>query len=111
MRTPTIPTSYASAASMLGSRDSRVVPSVRATRIERAGDGAIALRYHATVVAVWHPDGSVNAFASRHRTVTTKARINCAISSRGARVYQYKRAWYMRRADGTSVNFYDGVRA
>lgn len=99
---------------ILGSRDKRTVPSVRATVITRGYDGeGIRVSYHGTTVVIAHQDGSFTLNSGGYRTSTTKARIN---DYSNAQVYQKNYKWFVTQAinrghlrDGDVV-FYGGMR-
>lgn len=65
---------YNTATTKLGSRDSRKLGNN--TYLQRRGDAAIAIKYHATDVLTFHADGRTVYDSGGWRTVTTKARLN-----------------------------------
>lgn len=93
---------------ILGNRNRKMVPSVRATQIIRRSATVIAIRYHETDVVRVHQDGTYELNTAGFRTVTTKARIN---QYSPARVYRSKHVWYVDDAQGNFVGkFEDGMR-
>ncbi|NDB82188.1 MAG: hypothetical protein EB127_05520 [Alphaproteobacteria bacterium] len=105
-----IPNSYISALGFLNGRDSRYVPGVRGTSINRINNDKIAMYYHNTPVVIWEPD-MVTLNASSYYTYTTKQRINQGIKGSGYSVYQYKHQWYLHQMDGNVViPFFNGMK-
>ena len=107
---------YAYLDNFLSKRDSRTVPSIRATYINRMADGSITVQYHRTIVVRADKDGTFTLNSGGYRTATTKERIK-AYSP--AVLYQKAHRWYLapRNQDGTinwakdaRVEFYDGMR-
>jgi len=99
---------YAEAAAFLGGRDSRTIPSIRSTSVERLSEsGNIGLRYHGTYVVVYRANGTYVLRSGGWRTNTTKSRIN---DFSPARVYQRNFQWYiMVRCETKPWPFHDGI--
>lgn len=89
-----IPTSYESAKHYLNGRDSKNVRGVRSTKVCKTSDG-YALRYHMTDVVTWLDNGEVIISNNGFQTLTTKKRINDAISSVGY-VFQKNHEWFFK---------------
>jgi len=112
----TIPRTYSEAALLLSqARNARKgKPVANNTRLFRRSDSMIALRLHDTDVVEYHADGSLRLFTGGWTTVTTKDRINQALSNR-AGVWSRKGRWYIgtRAADGwgygEGVPFDEGI--
>ncbi len=78
----------------------------------------IGLQYHNTDVVTFTPDG-LTLTSGGWRTVTTKERINWALSSLGVRLFTHQGTWYLEKGfnwdtrkatlEQTPV-FYDGIR-
>lgn len=110
MRASKVPGSYKSAESFLNGRDSKAVPGIRATSVNRIGDDKIALYYWDTPVVIWQSNGNTILHTKGHYSRTTKDRMNQGMKDLGICVYQYKHDWYVRYLDGNYVTpFYDGV--
>jgi hypothetical protein len=96
---------------LLGDANYKALPSLRATRIERASDGTIKLFHHGTAVVKWYPDGGIELNSGGYTTTTTKARINDALTGTPYHVFQRKGNWFIFNADnGYERGFYDGVK-
>jgi hypothetical protein len=84
--------------------------SGRASEVHRLEDGRIAVRYQATDVVIYRPDGTTELHTGGWQTATTKERIN---TYSRARVSSDKGVWYVMgpsrwdRKDATL--FYDGM--
>lgn len=65
---------------------------------------------HMTTVVKYYPNGKVTLHSGGHRTVTTKERINCFITS-GWGVYQKDYDWYLwnTQVKGSPFDFVDGM--
>ena len=100
-----IPNNYWAADSFLNGKNNKVVRGKRATYVTRLNDTSIALVYHHTPVVTWHSDGNAVLQTNGHYSLTTKKRINQAISGH---VYQQKRCWYYSK-DGNVVPFKEGM--
>lgn len=101
--------SHSEASTYLGSKTDRPLPG-RATRLQRREDGSIAVRYQATDVVTYRPDGTIALDSGGWLTSTTKARIN---EYTRAHVYAVKGQWALSdgpswEARQTSV-YYDGM--
>lgn len=104
-----IPTNFNDAVKFLNGRKEKVVPGIRGTRIKVIDDNTVSLYYHTTPVVTWDNSNNTKLNSGGHRTVTTKARINMAISNRGY-VYQRNGDWYFHDCNGNITNpFYDGI--
>lgn len=89
------------------------------TYLERRGD-AIAVKLHATDVVTFHPDGSAELSTGGWFTVTTKARMNDALSC--GQVYSDRGEWFYipnarqgtypdwKAERSTRVRYFDGLR-
>ena len=86
-----IPTSYQSAATFLSGKNRKVVRGKRATEILRVSDNCISLYYWSTPVVTWYSDGKTVLRTGGHKSVTTKRRINQAISGN---VWQRNFEWW-----------------
>jgi hypothetical protein len=88
--------SYYSASLWMGSKTDRPFPHGRATRVVKREDNGIAIRYHETQVVTYYPDRIVLDSGGYH-TLTTKARINEALSALDCHVSlsQIKGVWYL----------------
>ncbi len=91
---------YQTAETYLGKKTDRPLPG-RFTRLQRRDDGSIAVRYHATDVITYRPDGTIRADSGGYRTMTTKARI---AEYSPIRVSQTRGLWYV--GDGL---YQDGI--
>ena len=81
-----IPASYREAKAFLGNRNYRDIRGKRATCIEYSGED-IVMVYHRTSVITFRPNGDIVLNAGNWQSVTTKRRINDALSD-FACVYQ-----------------------
>lgn len=74
-------------------RDRRSKPIDNNTRVEKRGEGAYALRLHATDIATFYEDGRITVNSGGYRTVTTAARLNAYVTR-----HRYAEAgtWYVR---------------
>lgn len=105
----------------LGKRSSKLVKGKRATKLHRLSDGTIALRYHATDVVLATPGGRVILESGGWRTLTTKTRMNEALSQlprdpegsyRRFQVSSDRGVWYVSVPKGDSyesVVYKDGM--
>lgn len=90
-------------------------------RVEKHGSGApivagggwtYTMRYYATDVVSWYPDGLVSLTAAHRETQTTKRRMNLALVPLGWKLYQHEFCWYLWRIgdpDGPDVPFRNGM--
>ena len=86
-------TDYESAKAFLkGGRDKTSRPVAWHTRLNLHENGDIALKYHATDVVTYHPDGSISLDSGGWKTQTTKRRIN---DYTDMRVFPDKGVWYV----------------
>lgn len=99
----TEPLTYESLDRDLGEREYSKMRGVQTTA-SRQPDGSIAVRYHATNVLTFHPDGRIIARTGGWHTATTKERLN---RQHTAAVSQVKHRWfvYPRRTDGPGWDF------
>ncbi len=65
----------------------------KATMAHRLPDGSIAVRYHATDLLTFRPDGKVVVTSGGFRSKTTKDRINAYLPPGFPRVWQAKGVW------------------
>lgn len=101
--------SFEDAEAYLGDRDERPLPGV-ATRLLRVGED-IAVRYHATNVVRYRPDGWTVLSSGGWETATTKRRIN-QYAPFGWLVYQDDWSWYIYNyldQDTPSYEFQSGM--
>lgn len=94
---------YEKASGYLGTKQDRPLPG-RSTRLQRRPDGGIAVRYHATDVITFHPDGRIVLQSGGYQTMTTKARIN---EYSPVQLYADRGLWYV--ANGTRTLYADGL--
>lgn len=105
-----IPTSYSQALEMMKGKDSKSIPSIRSTSLNRIGENKIAMYYHDTPVAIYHQNGNIELFSGGYKTRTTKERMNQALRHKSVKVYQYKYEWYLHSFDGNVIQpFSDGM--
>ena len=92
----------------LGKRPSRKVANN--TYLERRGEDAIALRLHATDIAVAKKDhaGHVVLTSGGYKTMTTKDRLNEFLRGSGLQLWQARGVWTLS-GNGVSGTFRDGV--
>lgn len=103
-----IPTSYASAVSILDGRERRRVAAN--TEIVRTTPDAIGVSLHGTVVVAFMRDGSIALNSGGYRTPTTKARINSALRDTHYRLAQKAGRWIVWSMFGGTVGeFRDGM--
>lgn len=90
--------------------DDRPYPNGRATRVQRRGKYAIAVRYHETDVVLYTPE-FLKLQTDGWRTSTTKQRINDALYGLPGyvSVHQDKGVWYLSVKQQNTVPFYDGL--
>lgn len=88
-----IPKNYSQAELFLSDKNSRRIPGIRSTSIQRLDDERIALIYHETNVVPWYKDGSIRLDSGGYRTLTTKKRMN---QGSPFVVYQKNGLWYVR---------------
>jgi hypothetical protein len=92
-----------------------------ATHLHETGDGAIALKYHATDVVTAYPDGSIKldsggysqphyAWSTKTKTQspTTRERISRYLPE-GFSLYQEKKLWWVAFPNGDVLEFIDGM--
>lgn len=106
----TMPGTYEEATRYLdGGRDKNSRPVASNTRIERRDDD-VAIRLHATDVAVIHPDNSITLDSGGWLTVTTKDRMNAALGSRPVKIGSDRGVWYIyNRNWEKSARYFDGI--
>lgn len=92
----------------LGKRPSRKVANN--TYLERRGEDAIALRLHATDIAVAKKDhaGHIVLTSGGYKTMTTKDRLNEFLRGSGLQLWQARGVWTLS-GNGVSGTFRDGV--
>lgn len=90
----------------LGSKWSR--PLAHNTRVEWVPGGDVAVRFHATRILTFHPDGSFTVNTGGYQTVTTKQRLN-ALMPAGYHIHQKAYRWYISTPEGT-FPYEDGDR-
>lgn len=105
-----IPTSYASAEALIGTRERiRVAAN---TEIVRITPDTIGVSLHGTIVVAFMRDGSIALNSGGYRTATTKARINSALRETMFRLHQRAGAWLLY-VIGTNaqldITFFDGI--
>ena len=76
------------------------------TYVEQDGDGSIGVRFHATRILTFHPDGSFTVNTGGYHTVTTKQRLN-ALMPNGYRIFSERYAWKISTPEGI-FDFEDG---
>lgn len=103
MNTGTI-RSFFAAQSALRGRSERTIG--HNTTIRQRLDGAIAVRYHATDIIVYHANGDTVLSSGGWRTNTTKQRLNALTT---ASIYQHQYVWYIARPGMDTVPFVDGM--
>ena len=84
---------------------------VRSTTLAEVGPDRV-LTYHGTQVAVLRGDGSIRLDSGGYKTMTTKARMNAALSEDGLPwcVYQRDGVWFIMNIDNReSIPFEDGI--
>ena len=77
-----------------------------ATRFDLLDPAVISIRYHATNVLTFHPDGRVVFNSGGWRTSTTKQRLN-RYGPANTYIHQHKFNWFITTDAGTQP-FYDG---
>lgn len=103
-----IPTSYASAAAILGPKARQRVAAN--TEIVRTTDHSIGVSLHGTVVVAFEDTGKIALNSGGYRTATTKARINSALRETHFRVAQKAGRWIVWSMFGGTVGaFHDGM--
>lgn len=102
---------YEQALAYLGKKSERPLPG-KATRIRKVGEN-VAIKYHATDIVVYQPDGTCILNSGGWHTVTTRYKLE---SYSTARIYAEDGLWYIagKRDPETydwkgSSMFYDGV--
>jgi len=100
-----IPCSYVSAEKFLNGKNSKNVRGKKATKVARITTECIGLFYHDTPVVTWNCNGNTVLRTNNYRSVTTKRRINQAISGS---VFQKNHKWYYSK-DGNVVPFQEGM--
>lgn len=90
-------------------------------RVEKHGSGVpivaggawtYTMRYYATDVVSWYPDGTVTLRADRRETLSTKRRMNLALVPLGWKLYQCDFHWYLWRIGdetGPDLPFRNGM--
>jgi hypothetical protein len=102
--------SYTEALAYLGKKTERLLPG-KATRIRKVCDN-IAVKYHATDIVVYQPDGTTILNSGGWHTVTTKYKLE---SYSTARIYAEDGLWYIAARNGETYEwndsslYYDGV--
>jgi hypothetical protein len=92
-----------------GGRDKNSRPIENNTRVERRGED-IAIRLHATDVAVIHPDNSITLHDGGWLTVTTKDRMNYALGMRPVKIGSDRGVWYVySRSWEKRGRYFDGI--
>jgi len=82
----------------------------RNTRLTEYVDGKKTLRFHATDIITWKPDGKIILNSGGYKTRTTKQRLNQYLYPHDIRVYQKDFEWYLSLpCNGEIVKFTDGV--
>jgi hypothetical protein len=100
-----IPKNYFQAEVFLSDKNSRRIPGIRSTSIQRLDDERIALIYHETNVVPWYKNGDVCLNSGGHRTKTTKKRMN---QGSPFAVYQNNHRWFVSD-NNSSISFMDGI--
>lgn len=96
---------YQQALDKLNGRQSKKV--AHNTYLQKRESGAIALKYHATDVVTYHPDGSIVLDTGGWKTSTTKLRLNAdyaMVPIRG--IYSDKGIWWLDTGKPYSPNRY-----
>jgi hypothetical protein len=75
------------------SRDKNSKPVANNTRVERRGDSAYALRLHATDIATYWENGTIEINSGGWQTVTTAQRLNAFVTRH---VYSERGTWFVR---------------
>lgn len=75
------------------SRDKRSKPVANNTRVEKRGDNAYALKLHATDIATYWENGTIEINSGGYRTVTTAARLGGYVTRHQ---YSERGTWYVR---------------
>jgi len=92
-----------------GGRDKHSRPVANNTRVERRGED-IAIRLHATDVAVIHPDNSITLHDGGWLTVTTKDRMNYALGMRPVKIGSDRGMWFIYNRDWEKrARYFDGI--
>lgn len=92
---------------LLGNKTLAHVPSIRDTVVIRYGD-EIHVKYNATGVAVFLPNGDIRLNSGGWRTMTTKSRINAALHDTGWCLYQKDYSWFVSNGK-VDITFSDGM--
>jgi hypothetical protein len=91
----------------LGSRSSRLLGRNTWVEAEDASAGVIGIRFHATRILTFYPNGSFKVSSGGWRTSTTKQRINAFLPPRFL-VFAKKGEWYIDTPSGI-FPFQDGA--
>lgn len=89
----TTPTAYAHALSLIPANRQTKRLRGRATVARRCEDGSIAVRYHATDILTFRPDGTVTVTSGGFRSTTTKGKLNEYLPAGMPRVWQGNGVW------------------
>ena len=76
------------------------------TYVEEDSDGSIGVRFHATRILTFHPEGTFTVNTGGYRTVTTKQRLNALLPC-GYRIHSERYAWKITTPEGV-FDFEDG---
>lgn len=76
------------------------------TYAELDDDGSVGVRFHATRILTFHPEGTFTVSTGGWRTVTTKQRLNALLPA-GFRIFSERYAWQIATPEGT-FPFEDG---
>jgi len=94
---------------ILGKETYKSVPSIRDTAVVRYG-GELHIKYNATSVVVFLPNGDIRLNSGGWRTNTTKSRINAALNGTGWRLWQDAGEWYVGKVgENVKYTFSDGM--
>ena len=90
----------------------RVEKHASGAPVMAGGGWTYTMRYHATDVVTWYPDGTITLRADRREAMSTKRRMNAALVPLGWKLYQFEFAWYLWRigdAEGPDIPFSNGM--
>jgi len=92
-----------------GGRDKTSRPIENNTRVERRGDD-LAIKLHATDIAVIHPDDSITLDSGGWLTMTTKERMNRALGTRPVKIGSDRGVWFIYQGWQNKIcRYFDGI--